>query len=217
MTLRVAVIGCAAMTFACMGDPDPIACDPAPECPTIDEEATVEDVRVFWAEGEKLVLTLDDSPSDIEVVGGEAVFTPDPADPDCMENCAITLKRLRVTLKDVYFISSQDSVRVAGLEVAFAGPSVLENPGAAGSILPVGTATRTCATVQGVSSASVSPLEVDARLTARAVNEELRIEARVPLVVDGSTKLGCQRFPLELSGTISGATSFEQNPTSPEP
>ena len=215
--LRFVTSGLVSLAVACVGPPDPVPCAAAAECPIIDEEATSDDVRVLWAADERLVMTLGDAPSDIQVVGGEAVFTPDPADPDCLENCAITLKRLRVTLDDVYFVSSEDSVSVKELEIAFAAPAVLENAGGAGSILPKDTVTRTCARVQGILAASVSPLADEGRLAARAVAEELTFDAHVPLRIDASTAMGCQQFSLELSGSISGATPFDQNPNGTVP
>ena len=207
----------AVLAVACVGSPDPIPCPAAPECPVVDEEATSDDVRVVWAADQGLVLALGDSPSDIQVVDGEAVFTADPADPDCLENCAITLKRLRVVLDEVYLASSQDSVRIRDLTVAFGPPTVLENPGGAGSILPVGAVWQTCANVQGILAVSVAPLADEGRVVARAVAEEFTFDARVPLNIDASTAAGCQQFPLELSGSISGATPFAQNPSGAVP
>jgi hypothetical protein len=214
---RLATLASVAFAVACVGPPDPVPCNAAPECPIVDEEATSDDVRVFWAADEGLVMTLGDSPSDIQVVGGEAVFTPDPADPDCLENCAITLKRLRVILDDMYLASSDDSVSIRDLEVAFGAPTVLENLDGAGSILPVGTVAQTCAKVQGILAVNVAALEDEGRIVARAVAEELTFDARVPLLIDASTAMGCRQFPLELSGSISGATPFEQNPTGTVP
>ena len=213
MILRVATLASVSLAVACMGPPDPVPCDAAPECPVVDEEATSDDVRVLWPEDAGLVLTLGDSPSDILLVGGEAVFTPDPADPDCLENCAVTLKRLRVTLDDVYLASSQDSVSIKDLEVAFAAPAVLDGANGGGSILPAEMVTRTCARVQGILAVSVSALAAEGRLVARAVAEELTFDAHVPLRIDASTATGCQQFSLELSGSISGATPFDQNPS----
>jgi hypothetical protein len=218
MTRRgVATLASVSLAVACVGQPDPVPCTAAPECPVVDEEATSDDVRVLWAADEQLVLTLGDVPFDIQVVGGEAVFTPDPADPDCLENCAITLKRLRIALDDVYLASSEDSVSVRDLEVAFAAPTVLENPGSAGSIVPVDTVAQTCATVQGVRAVSVSALEDEGSIVARAVAEEFTFDARVPMRIDASTAMGCRQFSLELSGSLSGATPFEQNPSGAVP
>ena len=45
-----------AFATGCEGDPEPVPCNAAPECPIVDEDATDEDVRVLWAEGQKLEL-----------------------------------------------------------------------------------------------------------------------------------------------------------------
>jgi hypothetical protein len=214
---RVAALASVSLAVACVGPPDAIPCGAAPECPVVDEDATSDDVRVVWPADEVLVLALGDSPSDIQVVGGEAVFTADPADPDCLDNCAITLKRLRVVLDDVYLASSEDSVSIRDLEVAFGAPTVLENPGGAGSILPVGTVAQTCAKVQGILAVNVAALADEGRIVARAITEEFTFDARVPLNIDASTATGCQQFPLVLSGSISGATPFAQNPSGAVP
>jgi hypothetical protein len=205
--LPVFVAGCS--------DPDePIPCDDVPECPVVDEDATEDDVRVLWAEGQTLAMTLDGEATDITVIGGEVVFTPDPDDPNCDGPCSLTLKRLTLTLRDLYFVSSQDSVSVRGLTLAFKGPIVLDNPDGSGSILPKSAETLTCATVEDIPWAHASTLDEDGgRLVARATNEELSFAAVVPMAVDGSTAFGCQSFALELAGTLAGATPFDQNPT----
>jgi hypothetical protein len=203
--------------FGCSSPDDPIPCDAVPECPVVDEDATEDDVRVLWAEGQKLELWLDGEPSEIEVESGEVVFTPDPADPNCDGPCSITLKRLTLTLKTLYFVSSQDSVRVSRLTLAFKGPSVLDNPDGSASILPASTETLTCATVEDIPWAHASTLGQEASLVARATTEELTFEALVPMTVNGSTDQGCQPFALELGGTLQGAMPFEQNPTSVVP
>ena len=217
MMKKVAGLGCCALALCCAGPDDPIPCDPVPECPVVDEEATEDDVRVLWAEGQTLEMTLDAEPAQIEVVGGEVVFTPDAADPNCDGPCAITLKRLTLTLKNMYFVSSQDSVRVTGLTLAFKGPIVLDNPDGAASILPKSAETLTCATVQHIPWAHASTLGKDGRLAARATNEELTLEALVPMTVNGSTAVDCQPFAIELAGTLQGATPFDQNPGAIEP
>jgi hypothetical protein len=212
MIRRVAILATASITAACIGPREPDPCPAATECPVIDEEATSDDVRVVWPADEQLVMTLGDVPTDIRVVGGDAVFTPDPADPDCLENCAITLKRLRMELDDVYIASAEDAVSVARLELAFGAPSVLENPGGSASILPVDTPTRTCASVQGILAVSRLGLVDEGRIVARAVNEELMVDVHVPIHIDASTAMGCRQFQLELSGSLTGATPFDQNP-----
>jgi len=198
--------------LGCAADPAPIPCNEATECPLVDEPAGDDDVRVLWAEGQKLTLALDGEPSEIEVVGGEVVYTPDPDDPDCEGSCAIMLKRLRVRLKTLYFVSSEDSVKVSGLELAIEAPLALENSGG-GSIVPAETGTLTCATVQGLLWAHQTTLPEPAVLTARATNEALSFEFTASVPVDGSTSLGCRPFDLELSGTLDGALPFDQNPT----
>ena len=213
MIRRVAVLAGAGFLFGCGADPEPVPCNEAAECPIIDEEASDDDVRVLWGEGQKLTLSLDDVPSDVEVVGGEVVYTPDPEDPDCEGRCAITLKRLRIRLKTVYFVSSEDSVKVSGLEFAFAAPLPLENPDGVGSIVPAETETLTCATVQGLLWAHRTALAEPAVLVAHATNESLSFDVVAPMPLDGSSALGCRPFDLELSGTLTGATPFEQNPT----
>jgi hypothetical protein len=199
-------------SLGCAADPAPIPCNEATECPLFDEPAGDGDVRVLWAEGQKLTLALDGEPSEIEVIGGEVVYTPDPADPDCEGACAITLKRLRVRLKTLYFVSSEDSVKVSGLELAIRAPLDLESPGGSGSIVPADTGTLTCATVQGLLWAHQTPLVEPAVLTARATNEALSFRFAAPMPVDGSTSFGCRPFELELSGTLEGATPFDKNP-----
>jgi hypothetical protein len=202
------------LVVGCASPDDPIPCDDVPECPVVDEEAAEDDVRVLWAEGQTLEMALDGEASEIEVESGEVVFTPDPADPNCDGPCSITLKRLTLTLKTLYFVSSQDSVRVSGLTLAFKGPSVLDNPDGSASILPVSAETLTCATVEDIPWASAGTLGQEGRLVARATTEELTFEALVPMTVNGSTDQGCQPFALELGGTLQGATPFEQNPAS---
>jgi len=171
---------------------------------------------VLWGEGQKLVLSLDDEPSEIEVVGGEVVFTPDPDDLDCEGPCAITLKRLRIRLKDLYFVSSEDSVKVSSLELAFNAPLELDNPDGVGSILPVGSETLTCATVQGLLWAHQTTLSEANVLVARATNESLTFDVSAAMPLDGSTVLGCRPFDLKLTGTLTGVTPFDQNPTATE-
>lgn len=213
MTGRLAAVAALGLVFGCAGDPAPVPCNEAPECPVVDEEAAEGDVRVLWADGQKLVLTLDAEPSEIEVIDGEVVYTPDPNDPDCEGPCEITLKRLRVKLKTLYFVSSEDSVKVQGLELAFKGPLVLQNPDGVGSIVPAGSETLTCATVQSVLWAHETPLTEPVVLLARATSESLTFDFKAPMPLDGSTGLGCRPFDLELSGTLTGATPFDQNPT----
>jgi len=203
----------ALLALGCAGDPAAIPCNEATECPVIDEAGGENDVRVLWAEGQKLTLALDGEPSDIEVVGGEAVYTPDPDDPDCEGRCAVTLKRLRVRLKTLYFVSSEDSVKVSGLELSIQAPLALDNPDGLGSIVPAETGTLTCATVQGLLWAHQTTLSEPAVLVARATNEALTFEFAAPMPLDGSTTLGCRPFELELSGTLTGAVPFDQNPT----
>jgi hypothetical protein len=200
-------------SLGCAADPTPIPCNEAAECPVVDEARDENDVRVLWAEGQRLTLALDGEPSEIEVTGGEVVYTPDPDDPDCEGSCAITLKRLRVRLKTIYFVSSDDSVKVSGLELALDAPLTLENPDGVGSIVPAETGTLTCATVQGLLWAHQTTLSQPAVLTARTTNEALSFEFAAPMPVDGSTSLGCRPFELELSGTLTGAIPFDQNPT----
>jgi hypothetical protein len=203
----------------CEGDPDIVPCNESPECPSVDEDATDEDVRVLWAEGQKLVLSLDSQPSDVEVTAGEVVYVPDPDDPDCEGACRLTVKRLSITLKTLYFVSSEDSVKVENLTLAFEAPLELESPDAAGAVVPPDADTLTCGTVQGLLWSHRSTLgedprpDADARLVARATNEALTFDAVIPMTVDGTTVLGCRRFDLELSGTLTGATPFDQNPT----
>jgi hypothetical protein len=72
---------------------------------------------------------------------------------------------------------------------------------------------QTCTTVQGILAVNVAALEDDGRIVARAAAEELTFDARVPLRIDASTAMGCRQFALELSGSISGATPFDQNPS----
>lgn len=202
----------------CGSPDDPVPCDSVPECPVIDEDASEDDVRVIWAEGQTLAMTLDGEASDIGVVSGEVVFTPDPVDPNCDGPCRITLKRLTVTLRNLYFVSSQDSVRVSGLTLAFKGPIALDNPDGSASILPAGAETLACATVEGIPWAQAGALgDEGGRLVARATTEELTFEALVPTTVNGSTDQGCKSFAIELGGTLHGATPFEQNPTSIAP
>ena len=198
---------------ACEGDPV-VECNESPECPIVDEDATDEDVRVLWAEGQRLLLSLDSQPSEVEVTAGEVVYAPDPDDLDCEGACRLTVKRLTITLKTMYFVSSEDSVKVENLTLAFAGPLELESPDGMGAIVPADAETQTCARVQGLLWAHRSTLDdTDARLVARATNEELTFEAVVPISVDGTTVLGCRPFELELRGTLLGATPFDQNPT----
>jgi hypothetical protein len=205
-------------TVGCGSPDDPVPCDSVPECPVIDEDATEDDVRVLWAEGQTLKMTLDGETSDIGVVSGEVVFTPDPADPNCDGPCSITLKRLSVTLRNLYFVSSQDSVLVSGLTLSFKGPIALDNPDGSASILPPSTETLTCATVEDIPWAHAGTLgEAGGRLVARATTEELTFEAVVPTTVNGSTDQGCKAFAIELGGTLHGATPFEQNPSTIEP
>ncbi|HVR20575.1 MAG TPA: hypothetical protein VMS65_12785 [Polyangiaceae bacterium] len=215
MRRRVAVV-LAVLAFGCAGDPEPIPCNEAAECPVVDEAADDGDVRVLWGEGQKLVLSLDEEPSDIEVVGGEVVFTPDPDDLDCEGPCAITLKRLRIRLKDLYFVSSEDSVKVAGLELAFKAPLELGNPDGVVSIVPVESETLTCATVQGLLWAHQTTLSEANVLVARATNEALTFDVSAAMPLDGSTVLGCRPFDLKLTGTLTGVTPFDQNPTATE-
>lgn len=212
-------LAAASFVFAagCSDPDDPVPCNDVPECPVVDEDATEDDVRVLWSDGQTLAMTLDGEPTDIGVIGGEVVFTPDPDDPNCDGPCSITLKRLTLTLRTLYFVSSQDSVRVSGLTLAFKGPIVLDNPDGAGSILPASAETLTCATVKEIPWAHASTLGQPGRLVARATNEELSFEAVVPMAVDGSTAEGCQSFAIELGGTLLGATPFDQNPVSIEP
>jgi hypothetical protein len=213
MTRRLAALAALGLVFGCASDTAPIPCNEAPECPVVDEAAADGDVRVLWAEGQKLVLSLDAEPTEIEVIDGEVVYTPDPEDPECEGPCVITLKRLRVKLKTLFFVSSADSVKVQGLELAFKGPLVLDNPDGLGSIIPEGTGTLTCATVQSVLFAHETPLTEPVLLLARASSEALTFDFKAPMPVDGSTRLGCRPFELELSGTLAGATPFDQNPT----
>ena len=201
----------------CSSPDDPIPCVAAPECPVVDEDATEDDVRVLWAEGQKLEMTLDGEATEIEVSRGEVVFTPDAADPNCDGPCSITLKRLTLSLRTLYFVSSQDSVRVSGLTFAFKGPIVLDNPDGSASILPGSAETLTCATVEDVLWAHASTLGQDARLVARATTEELSFQAVMPMAVDASTDQGCRSFAIELGGTLQGAIPFEQNPSTIEP
>jgi hypothetical protein len=212
MRRRAAVLGAAALMFGCSGTADPVPCNAVPECPVPDEDALVSDVRVLWADGQKLEMTLDGQPTEVEVVDGAVVFTPDPADPDCQSSCAITLKRLRITMKTLYFVSSEESVKVDHLTVAFEAPVVLENPDGSGSVLPASSETHTCATVQDILWAHESTLGEDALLVARAANEELTFSGRIPLAIDGSTSLGCRSFEIELNGSLTGKTPFDQNP-----
>ncbi|HEX6767109.1 MAG TPA: hypothetical protein VF103_16545 [Polyangiaceae bacterium] len=212
MTRKVAILSGAALVLGCSGTPDPVKCNAASECPVVDEDAAAEDVRVLWADGQKLEMTLDGAPTDVEVVGGEAVFTPDPSDPDCEGDCAITLKRLRLTMKTLYFVSSEDSVKVENLTISLRAPATLENPDGSGSVVPVGTATHTCATVQGLLWAYEGALSDAATLVARSSNEQLELTATIPFAIDGSTSLGCRPFELELNGSLVGATPFDQNP-----
>jgi hypothetical protein len=206
----------AALSCGCAGDPEAIPCNEVPECPEVDEPAGDGDVRVLWDEGQTATLSLDGEPSDIEVVGGEVVYTPDPEDPDCEGRCAITLKRLRVRLKTLYFVSSEDSVKVSGLELAIKAPLELDNPDGVGSIVPVATETLTCATVQGLPWAHETPLVEPAVVVARAANESLSFQFSAPMPVDGSTAFGCRPFDLVLSGTLTGAVPFDRNPVTPE-
>ena len=212
MTRKAAIWSGAVLVFGCSGTPDPVPCNAASQCPVVDEDATDEDVRVLWADGQMLEMTLDGAPTNVEVVGGEAVFTPDPDDPDCEGSCAITLKRLRLTMKTLYFVSSEDSVKVENLTISLAAPATLENPDGSGSLVPVGTETHTCATVQGLLWAHAGALTDAATLVARAENEELELTATIPFAIDGSTSFGCRPFELEISGSLVGATPFDQNP-----
>jgi hypothetical protein len=206
-----------AVAFGCSSPDDPVPCEDVPECPVVDEDATEDDVRVLWAEGQKLEMRLDSEPAEIEVASGEVVFTPDPADPNCDGPCFITLKRLTLTLKNLYFVSSQDSVRVSGLTLRFKGPIVLDNPDGSASILPASAETLTCATVEDIPWAHAGTLGTDGHLVARATTEELRFEASVPMTVNGSTDQGCRPFAIELNGTLHGRTPFDQNPGSIAP
>lgn len=205
----------AALAFAtgCEGEPEPVPCNESPECPIVDEDASEEDVRVLWTEGQKLALTLDSQPSEVEVTGGEVVYTPDPADPDCEGACAITLKRLSIELKTMYFVSSEDSVKVQGLVFSIVAPLGLENPDGSASIVPKDADTLTCATVQDLLWAHRSKLDEDAQLVARATNEALTLDIVAPMAVDATTAFGCRPFDVELRGTLTGATPFDQNPT----
>ena len=213
---RIGLPGLVLFAAGCAGDPEPIPCNEAAECPVVDEAADDGDVRALWGEGQKLMLSLDEEPSEIEVVGGEVVFTPDPNDLDCEGPCAITLKRLRIVLKDLYFVSSEDSVKVSGLELAFNAPLELANPEGVGSILPVGSETLNCATVQGLLWAHQSTLSEANVLVARATNESLTFDVSAEMPLDGSTVLGCRPFDLKLTGTLTGVTPFDQNPTATE-
>jgi hypothetical protein len=104
-------------------------------------------------------------------------------------------------------------VKVQGLTLAFSAPIELENPDGSGSIVPAGADTLTCATVQGLLWAHRSTIDEKATLVARATNEALTFDAIVPMAVDGTTVFGCRPFELELSGSLTGAVPFEQNPT----
>ena len=104
-------------------------------------------------------------------------------------------------------------MKVEDLEVALHAPALLENPDGRGSVVPAGTEALTCATVQDLLWAHTSPLEEDALLVARATDEEVTFDVRVPVELDGSTALGCRPFAIELSGSLSGATPFDRNPT----
>jgi hypothetical protein len=179
----------------------------------VDEEASEADVRVLWTEGQKLELTLNSQPSEVEVSGGEVVYTPDPDDPECEGACRITLKRLQIAFKTMYFVSSEDSVKVQGLTFAFEAPLELENPDGSASVVPAESETLTCATVQGLLWAHRSVLDDDARLVARTTSESLTLDIVAPMAVDASTVYGCQPFALEARGTLTGATPFDQNPT----
>jgi hypothetical protein len=202
-----------ALATGCEGDPEAVPCNESPECPVVDEDATEEDVRVLWTEGQMVELALDGQLSEVEVTGGEVVYTPDPDDPECEGACNITLKRLKIALKTLYFVSSEDSVKVQGLTLSLAAPLALENPDGSGSVVPAESGTLTCATVQGLNWAYNGALEEEAHLVARATSESLTLDIVAPMAVDASTAYGCRPFGLELRGTLTGATPFDQNPT----
>ncbi len=210
---RAVVPAVLALASGCEGNSEPVQCNESPECPVVDEDAAEEDVRVEWTDGQKLELMLDGQPSEVEVTGGQVVYTPDPDDPDCEGACSITLKRLSIALKTMYFVSSEDSVKVQGLTLAFETPLELENPDGSASIVPADAKTLTCATVQGILWAHRSTLDDEAHLVARATNESLTLDIVAPMAVDGTTAFGCRPFELELRGTLTGATPFAQNPT----
>jgi hypothetical protein len=207
----------ALLALGCTDSTGFLPCEAATHCPVVDENATAEDVRVAWAGGQDITVTLNGAPSDIGLVGGEVVFTPDPEDPDCEGSCAITLKRMNFLLDPLYLVSSSDSLKVSNLDVSFVAPLSLESPDGAGAVLPAGSETHACAKVKNLLTALPNALVEDGRLTARATTEELTLDARIPLTLYGSSESGCLQFDLELSGVLSGALPFAQNPLRPDP
>jgi hypothetical protein len=200
-----------------VGSPEEAACRPAPECPVIDADPADGDVRALWAKEQVMGVTLDGTTENISVASGEAVWTPDPNDPDCFGACAIVLKRLKIKLGTLYFASSQDAVRVRDLEVSFEGPTLLGSPDGLGAVLPEGMKTETCGTAENVLTAHQAALATDGRITARSASEALHLELGIPALVDGSTDFGCSQFHLDIAGTLTGATPFDANPVETMP
>jgi hypothetical protein len=217
MIRRVGALLGVLVSAACEGSPDEATCRPAPECHVIDADATDGDARALWAEGQMVGVTLNGTTENIAVKSGEAVWTPDPNDPDCFGACAIVLKRLKVGLNTLYFASSQDAVRVRNLEVSFEGPILLGSPDGLGAVLPVGMKTETCAAAENVLTVHQAALASEGRITARSASEALHVELNAPAFVDGSTDLGCIQFNLAITGTLTGATPFDANPVETMP
>lgn len=200
-----------ALTLGC--DNGKSTCGDEEECPSLTADALSSDAVLTWDTDSSVDAKLGGETTSARVSGGQAVFTLN--DPDCSADCEYTLKSLYFELERLIFVTD-GSISIDELRLGIDPESSVSLPDSAGSyVLPRGTPTLGCATVNDDALSTKSSLEKAATLAIDPANETFTFQGELPFEFGAMPNRECADYELTLSGNVTAATPWEQNPARP--
>jgi len=190
-------------------DDSKTTCGDDEECPDLTADALASDAVFSWDTTSTFAAKIGGETTTAHVKGGGAVFTM--LDPDCRADCEYTLKSLYFELEKLSFVTD-GSITIDDLRLGIDPESSVSLPDAAGdTVIPAGTKTLGCATVDDPLSTK-SVLKKAATLVIDPATETFTFTGELPFEFGAMPNRECADYELTLSGTAAASVPWEQNP-----
>lgn len=205
---KLLAVSVGALALACNSDKS--TCGDDEDCPELEADALAADAVFTWDTANTFDARLGGETTTARVKGGGAVFTP--LDPHCSDGCEYTLKSLYFELERLSFVTD-GSISVDDLRLGIDPESPASLPDSSGGhVIPAGTETLGCATVNGDPLSTQSVFEKAATLVIEPATETFRFAGELRFEFGAMPNRECTDYELTLTGTAVAAVPWAQNP-----